>query len=148
MSFLKNPSFDLGTSSWNAINLAGSVQFNVGVSPFPPPVTGSNIASMVSQVKGGSIGQDVANINARSVTCLAYVMTATPPVDLHLTIWNLSKVGGKVASSTPVTIPDAFTWHLISNMLDIDGTPNASLRVEVYLLTANSQLAIDNVNLF
>jgi hypothetical protein len=142
MSYLRNPSFENGTNFWNRINHAGSVTFSVGPSANPPPVTGANIASIVSLVSGGSIGQDVSGVNAASVSCFAHVTSVTGS-DGTLAIWNLST---GVASSTPFTVQNSSEFQLVMNTLDIGGT--ADLRVEIYLNTPGGQLSIDYVNLF
>jgi hypothetical protein len=140
MSYLRNPSFEDGKTFWRPINQASSVTFSVGPSSNPPPVTGANIASMVSLVSGGSIGQDV-NLNAPSVSCFAHVTSVTGSAG-SLAIWNLST---GVASSTPFTVQSS-EFQLVMNTLDLGGT--ADVRVEIYLNTQGGELSIDYVNLF
>jgi hypothetical protein len=142
MSYLRNPSFENGTNFWSPINHAGSVTFSVGPSSSPPPVTGTNIADVVSLVSGGSIGQDVIGVNAPSVSCFAHVTSVTGS-DGSLAIWNLST---GVASSTPFTVQNSSAFQLVMNTLDLGGT--ADVRVEIYLNTPGGQLSIDYVNLF
>jgi hypothetical protein len=145
MAFLRNPSFELGMQFWTPINFAPDVTFTVGPSVNPPPVTGANIASVVSLVSDGSIGQDVVDINVPSVSCFAYVSSVTASSG-SLAIWNLSLprgVPGSVSSTPFTATPD---WQLVRNTLDIGG--QASVRVEIYLATAGGQLSIDYVNLF
>jgi hypothetical protein len=105
-------------------------------------VTGANIASIVSLVPLGSVGQDAA-VNAASVSCFAYVTSVTGNTNGFLNIWNLNT--GAVAS-TPFTVQNPFTWELVINTLDIGG--NATVRAEIYSNTPGGQLAIDYVNLF
>jgi hypothetical protein len=140
MSYLRNPSFENGKSFWNPINHASNVTFSVGPSSNPPPVTGSNIADMVSLVSGGSIGQDVT-VTAPSVSSFAYVASVTGS-NGNFVIWNLDT---GVHSDTPFTTQGT-TWQLVMNTLDLGGTAN--VRVEIYLHTAGGQLSIDYVNLF
>jgi hypothetical protein len=142
MSFLRNPSFESGKSSWNPINFASSVTFSVGPSSNPLPVTGANIASIVSLVPLGSIGQDVT-VNAPSVSCFAHVTSITGNSNGFLNIWNLTT--GAV-SSTPFTVQNVGTWQLVMNTLDLGG--NANVRVEIYSNTPGGQVLLDYVNLF
>ena len=142
MSFLRNPSFENGKNSWKEINFPGSVTFSVGPSSNPLPVTGANIASIVSLVPLGSIGQDT-NVNAPSVSCFAHVTSVTGNTVGFLNIWNLTT--GAVAS-TPFTVQNPGTWQLVMNTLDLGG--NANLRVEIYSNTPGGELSIDYVNLF
>jgi len=144
MSYLRNPSFENSTSNWKKINHASNVTFNAGPSGNPAPVSGNNIANILSLVNGGSVGQDVT-VNATSVSAFAYVTSVTGGVDGALAIWNLSK---GVASTSRFTIQNAFTWQLVVNTLDLDGTANADVRVEIYVSTAGAQLSVDTVNLF
>ena len=144
MAYLRNPSFELGKNFWNPINHASGVTFSVGPSSSPPPVTGSNIANFVTLIAGGSIGQDTPPITAASVSCFAYVDTNTG-ADGALNIWNVTT--GDV-SSTPFTIQNPGTWQLVQNTLDIGGTPDVELRVEIYCNQQGGSLSIDYVNLF
>jgi hypothetical protein len=56
-------------------------------------------------------------------------------------------VNPNVGVAAPFTSP-AGSWLLVTNTLDIGGTPNANVRVEVYVNTIGQQLMVDNVNLF
>src|SRR3954454_22648903 len=89
MSYLRNPSFEDGTNHWSKINHFSNVTFNAAPSSNPAPVTGTNIADMVSTVQDGSIGQDVNGLTVPSVSCFAYVTSVTGS-DGALAIWNLS----------------------------------------------------------
>ena len=140
MAFLRNPSFELGTQFWRPVNYAASVTFTVGPSVNPPPVTGANIASVVSLVSDGSIGQDVVDINVPSVSCFAHVSSLTGATG-SLAIWNLNQ---NIVSSVPFTA--TADWQLVVNTLDIGG--QATVRVEFYLTQAGGELSIDDVNLF
>jgi hypothetical protein len=142
MSFLRNPSFENGKSYWEEINFPGSVTFSVGPSSSPLPVTGANIASIVSLVPLGSIGQDTT-VNASSVSCFAHVTSVTGNTNGFLNIWNLTT--GPVAS-TPFTVQNPGTWQLVMNTLDLG--EEAELRVEIYSNTPGGELSIDYVNLF
>jgi hypothetical protein len=145
MAFLRNPSFELGTQFWRPLNFAPDVTFTVGPSVNPPPVTGANIAAVVSLVSGGSIAQDV-QVDVPSVSCFASVSSVTGSTG-SLNIWNLTLgtvVPGVSVSAMPFTAtPD---WQLVVNTLDIGGP--ALVRVEFYVTTAGGELSIDNVVLF
>lgn len=143
MSYLRNPSFELGKILWKPINQAGSVTFDVGTSTNPAPVSGQNIASVVSLAKGGSIGQDVSGVNAPSVTALAYVTSVSAGVDGALTISNLNTATVQAAA---FRIQNPGSWLLIVNTVDLGGAAN--VRVELFVNTAGAQLSIDSVNLF
>lgn len=142
MSFLRNPSFEDGTNSWQKINNPGSVTFSVGPNSNPLPVVGANIASIVSLAPLGSIGQDT-HVNAPSVSCFAHVTSVTGNTNGFLNIWNLTT--GAVAS-TPFTVQNPGTWQLVMNTLDLG--EEADLRVEIYHNTPGAELSIDYVNLF
>jgi hypothetical protein len=142
MSFLRNPSFENDKDFWTPINFPGSVTFSVGTSTVPLPVTGSKIASIVSLVPLGSIGQD-AVVNAPSVSCFAHVTSVTGNTNGFLNIWNLDT---NTAASTPFTVQNPGTWQLVMNTLDLGG--NANVRVEIYSNTPGGELSIDYVNLF
>jgi hypothetical protein len=73
MSLLRNPNFEIGFNSWKKFNHANNVIVNVGGSAGPSPYSGSNVAFIVSTAIGGSIAQDVPNVNANSVSAFAYV---------------------------------------------------------------------------
>jgi hypothetical protein len=143
MSLLQNPNFESGSFSlpWKKINFQNSVIVNVGSSVGPPPYSGSNVAFVVSQANGGSIGQDVTGVNAPSLSAFAYVSGGPSG---SLAIWNLTT---NVAVATPFTSP-AGSWLLVTNTLDLSNTPNANVRFEIYVNTIGQQLMVDNVNLF
>jgi hypothetical protein len=107
MSFLRNPSFENDKDFWAPINLPGSVTFSVALSSNPLPVTGTKIASVVSLVPGGSIGQDVT-VNAPSVSCFAYVTSVTGNTNGFLNIWNLD-TDPNTAASTAFTVQNPGT---------------------------------------
>jgi hypothetical protein len=144
MSFLRNPSFENDKDFWAPINLPGSVTFSVALSSNPLPVTGTKIASVVSLVPGGSIGQDVT-VNAPSVSCFAYVTSVTGNTNGFLNIWNLD-TDPNTAASTAFTVQNPGTWQPVMNTLDLGG--NVNLRVEIYSTSPGAQLSIDYVNLF
>jgi len=75
MSLLQNPNFESGSFSlpWKKINFPNNVIVNVGSSVGPPPYSGSNVAFVVSQANGGSIGQDVTGVDAPHVTELRVI---------------------------------------------------------------------------
>ena len=141
MSLLRNPNFEAGFSPWQRINFANNVTVNVGGSAGPAPYSGSNVAFVISTALGGSVGQDVANVNANSLSAFAYVSGGPSGA---LAIWNLTT---NVGVAAPFTSQPG-SWLLITNSLDISGTPDADVRVEIYVNTIGSQLMIDNVNLF
>jgi len=93
---------------------------------------------------GGSIAQDVT-ISAEHVSAFAFVRSATgAAISGMLAIWNLN-IPLMLPSSTPFTVSNAAGWELVTNS-GFAIRPGSIIRVELYVLTVNEPLLIDQVN--
>jgi hypothetical protein len=84
-------------------------------------------------------------ISAGHVSAFAFVRSATgQPINGSLAIWDLT---AGVPSSTPFTVSNAADWELVTNSFAV-GPGSKIIRVELYVLTVNAPLLIDQVNAF
>jgi hypothetical protein len=141
--FLVNSDFEDATDApWRPFNKASSVSW--GTSVDPNPLTGSKIGAITTTNPGGSVAQDVT-ISAANVSAFAFVRSSTgQPISGLLAIWNLD---AGVPSSTAFTVSNAADWELVTNSFAV-GPGSKTIRVELYVLTVNAPLLIDQVNAF
>jgi|SRR3954447_10612597 hypothetical protein len=143
MSLLVNSDFEASTPDpWVRVNHASAVSWGTGVDP--NPLTGTKIGVVSTTISGGSIAQDVST-GAANVAAFVFVRSSTgQSINGALAIWNLS---AGVPSSTNFTVSSASEWQLVTNSI-LFGPGMKSIRVELYVLTINAPLLIDQFNAF
>jgi hypothetical protein len=158
VSFLRNPGFEipdtthpLTPASWKLLrNPANDASLTIVGANIPPrPVSGEKKGRFASgQATQVSFGQD-APTYAWSVTCIAYL--ASPSATRIDGALFLELLGfPTIRSSASFSIQTANTWQQVTNVLGDIATPPAQydVRVEILVVQANSELLIDNVNLY